>query len=414
MTPGTPTGPEPSATVRDALIRIASALPDTALTEPDRTARHLAAGYLHEHAAQAARATHVSATTSTVNRVYVVICRLLMDRLATADVLRAAALEAVIGTLREYTAGDNYRVTILDQQDTRHEVVVRAGDHHQAAQRAITGDHTYLVGPAATPTGMADVVAVARLSVNGPRQCQRAKPSRQTASHAEAEVTAVPNTPAPGRAGDAEPGCPAAAATPNADHETEQKRGRAARAAAVYAQLVDSVKGTRSDTVPAWRRAAATLRAAGEEAAANALEAKADRSESDPLGCLLGRTSIGMLKTPPYNWPYSMAEFRPSGRDEDMLDRAHEYLDVAAGGSGRRTVHITRELLETWVGRTLHDYEAEDLNEALHAAGPDSAIARAVLETLDSASSASAEDDETFDQVASPAENGQPGRAVSE
>jgi hypothetical protein len=113
---------------------------------------------------------------------------------------------------------------------------------------------------------------------------------------------------------------------------TDRERADAARAASIYAQLAHHIWYSRCEVAPSWRQLAAeVLEAGGTPERASAIKEKADRLEADPLGFLLGRTNIGMLASTPHNWPYTMREFRPSSRPEDLIARAMEHLDRALG-----------------------------------------------------------------------------------
>lgn len=168
---------------------------------------------------------------------------------------------------------------------------------------------------------------------------------------------------------------------------TTVARIHAATAAEIYADLAATMLQTTLIDAPVMRGHAATYRSEGDTTTADRLDAIAHQMELDPLGYQLGRSAIGLMENPD-GWPFTRAEFRPSGNPGDILDRAHEQLDAAAGGSGRQTVHISRELLERWFGRDLGDHEVADLATALREAGPDSPIARAFVETLASAQAA--------------------------
>ncbi len=158
---------EVPATVSAALTKIAASLVvGDHQVNPNHT-QYLAAGYLADQAGHASRQQQSPATNNTINRVNTVIQTLAALRRGSFYATTITGLDAVIQTLSQHTAGHNYSVTVRDERGTRHEVVVRASDDHQAARRGLDGDYTYLIGQAATAIGPTEVVSVARLFLTG-------------------------------------------------------------------------------------------------------------------------------------------------------------------------------------------------------------------------------------------------------
>jgi hypothetical protein len=100
--------------------------------------------------------------------------------------------------------------------------------------------------------------------------------------------------------------------------QNTQSRIYAAQAAQVYTDLAQAVLSCQLLEAPAMRENAARIRAEGDDSTAVKFDDVAKQMELDPLGHLLGRTSFGMLSTPP-EWPLTPREFRPSGRAEELV-----------------------------------------------------------------------------------------------